>query len=96
MKGYWNKENPVTISNTWIKETTYQQEQEAIIVLANWSADEQVADLLIDWDKLHMNKSNVKITVPSIAGYQEGRTISSLENIKIVAGQGLIISVKKQ
>lgn len=96
MKGYWNKENPVVTNNQWIKTTTYQQEKEAVVVLANWSKEDQLADILVDWDKLNMEKENAIITCPFISGYQEEHPVNSIEKIKLPAGQGLIIFIKKQ
>lgn len=96
MKGYWNKENPVTSSDSHIKTTTYQKEKEAIVVVSNWSPEQLTADLIVDWSRLGINRENSIITVPAIEGHQAGAEMAALENIKVAGNKGLIISVREK
>ena len=96
MKGYWNTENPVTTTSPSIKTTTYQRENEVIVAVASWSQHNEVVDFIPDWKKLGMDPEKVVISAPDIPGYQEGNSISSLEKLPIKAGQGIILSIKKQ
>ncbi len=96
MLGYWNKDNPVKSSNPLIKTTTYQQKNQVIVVVANWSGQETPAELLLDWSKLGMKKETIKINAPNIPDYQVGSDIRVLENVKIGAGAGLIISMTEE
>ncbi|MGL6193318.1 MAG: glycoside hydrolase domain-containing protein [Thermoguttaceae bacterium] len=94
MIGYWEKETPFKSSNDFIKGTIYiLPRNEAAVVIANWSPEEQTAEISVDWEKLFGSGFKPAPNVPAIENFQENQDSCDMKNIKIPGGKGLLIIV---
>lgn len=96
MIGYWDKNCPVTCTNSLIKATVYKGKDLAIISVANWSAKDQTASLLVDWAKLGLDPAKSEIFIPEVRDFQTAQKTVSLNRMVIQGGKGFMIIVKNR
>jgi hypothetical protein len=96
MKGYWEPDCPVRISNGAVKATVYEGDGEAIIALANWTAQDQTAAVNIDWSGIGMDQASADISIPEISGFQSAQKRVALDKITLPGKEGFIIVLKKR
>ncbi len=95
MIGYWDSSCPVKCDNPMIRASVYKGENELIISVGNWSAEDIEISLDIDWTALGINPQKVKIFLPPIENFQEKQTKISLDKIVVPGSKGYLILVKK-
>jgi hypothetical protein len=91
MIGYWDKDCPVTCSNSLVKASVYKGKGTSVIALANWSAKDQTVNLVIDWAKLGLDPAKTKILIPAIQDFQPLQNPLSLSRLTIPGGKGLLL-----
>ncbi len=94
MIGYWEKDCPVRCSNSLIKASVFKGADEVIIPVANWTDQDKVVSLTIDWEKLEMDPGKVEIFIPEIKDFQAKQTSISLNKITIPGKKGYVIVMK--
>ena len=92
--GYWDEANPVKTSNDNVLASAYVKENTLMVAIGNWTDKVQKINLGIDWKKIGMNPSKVKIEVPEIENLQKTSEVD-LNNLSIPASKGLILIIKK-
>ena len=92
--GYWDEANPVKTSNDNVLASVYVKENALMVAIGNWTDKVQKINLGIDWKKIGMNPSKVKIEVPEIENLQKTSEVD-LNNLSIPASKGLILIIKK-
>lgn len=65
-----------------------------MIAIGNWTDADQVINLDIDWEKLQMNQSAVKIEIPDIDNLQTAGT-ANVKHLSIPASKGLILIISR-
>ncbi len=94
MIGYWEKDCPVRCSNSLIKASVFKSADEVIITVANWTDQDKVVSLTINWGKLGMDPGKVEISFPEIKDFQAKQISVSLDKITIPAGKGYVFVMK--
>jgi hypothetical protein len=92
MMGYWEKTPVVTTDHTNILATVYSKKNSALVAVGSWLREPAQVKLNIDWKRLGLNPSSVRIRAPEIDGYQKERTFQPGELIPVgVQGDCLIL-----
>ncbi|HRO45902.1 glycoside hydrolase domain-containing protein [Agriterribacter sp.] len=94
MIGYWEKNSPVETMDDLVKATTYIGENEVVVAIGNWSDKDRQVRLQVDWQRLGLDKSKVKITIPEIKDLQPAQSLTSLNELKMPGGKGYLIVIK--
>jgi hypothetical protein len=94
MIGYWDRNIPAACTNDSLRVTVYRGSEESILAIANWGSGDQTATITIDWEKLGYNPSKCDITIPSIPEFQEGRTLASLDGLRVPGKKGYMITLR--
>ena len=94
MMGYWEKDSPVQCNDSLVKATVYTGNGEAVIAIGNWSNKKREVSLKIDWKKLGLNPSNIKVSMPEIEDFQWSQSNVSLDKLVVPGGKGCIVVVK--
>jgi hypothetical protein len=92
--GYWDPEIAVKTNNKNVLASTYIKKGEVMIAMGNWADKDQSVKLDIDWNKLGLNSSTVKIEAPEIDKLQTQSEVE-INNLIIPASKGLILIVKE-
>ncbi len=94
MRGYWESDNPLKVSDPSLKASLYSGKGEAIIAIANWSAGDKPATVAVSWPKLGMDPSHTEIFIPEIAGFQQAQEQVSLNKLVIPGKKGYLIVLR--
>lgn len=92
--GYWDERCPVSTDNDMVKASLYKGGNSAIIAVACWGDSDVTCDINIDWAKLGLDPSKVKIVQPAVTDFQEERTNPSLKGIKVPQGKGYLFVIQ--
>ena len=92
--GYWDDRCPVTTSNNQVKASLYKGEDSAILAIACWGDSDAVCDIDIDWAKLGLDPSQVKIYQPAVTDFQEDNPSPHLQGITIPQGKGYMFVIE--
>jgi len=96
MIGYWDKEAPVTCNNSLIKASVYKGDNESIIAVANWTEQDKVVSIHINWKKLGIDEAKYEMYIPEIKDFQKEQTLANLDTITIPGKMGYLILVRKK
>lgn len=96
MTGYWSENCPVKTNLSSVPITVYSKNGSAMISIASWDDQTRNVRLIINWEKLGINKSNCLITIPAIKGFQEALELKPDEEISIKPTEGKIIIIKSK
>ena len=94
MIGYWSDNCPVTTSNPKVLATVYKQKGKTMIALASWAETDVKVNLIIDWKRLGLDSTRVKMTAPAIDKFQTAVNYEADAHIPIEKGKGLILIVE--
>jgi tetratricopeptide (TPR) repeat protein len=94
MIGFWVPASPVKTGNADILATAYVRDGRTMVALASWSSSLAQITLDIDWKALGLDPATVKITLPDIDGFQEGRVLDPTKPIPVEAGKGLVLVIQ--
>lgn len=92
--GYWDEANPVDTGNKNVLAGVYRKKDKTMIAMGNWTPEDQMASLTIDWDELGIDPETAYIEIPPIDGLQEKET-ANIADLLIPGGQGMILIVYK-
>lgn len=91
MIGYWSDNCPVKTDNNKVLATVYKKQGKTMIALASWADTDVKINLSIDWNKLGLDSTKVKISAPEIEKFQVKGNYSDEKLIPIEKGKGLIL-----
>lgn len=94
MMGYWDKDNPVRTNNDNILATTFLNPEFVVISLGNFSQEDQVCYLEINWDDLQMDRENVRMYTPYIEQFQEEMEFGPGTRIAVKGGEGCLLVIQ--
>ncbi|PWS26984.1 hypothetical protein DHW03_13270 [Pedobacter yonginense] len=94
MIGYWSDNSPAKTDNPKILATVYKKPGKALIAIASWAENDTVVNLTLDWNKLGLDASKAKISVPAIEKFQAAQNYMGSEGISIEKGKGLILIIE--
>ncbi len=94
MIGYWHRNSPIVCTNPMVKATIYKGADESIISVANWSDQDIVTTLKIDWAEIGLDSRTVDIFIPEIEHFQTEQLPESLNDITIPGRKGYLILIK--
>lgn len=95
LTGYWDKTCAVTTNNEHIKASVFKGNKESIIAVANWSKEDQVSSVIIDWSALGYDPSKSTISIPFVKDFQDEQPLQSLSSVSIPGKKGYMIVVKE-
>ena len=95
MIGSWEEEAVVTCNNPLVRASVFKGEKESLIAIANWSEDEQLVALKIDFNQLGLDMDNHDLFIPDITDFQEAQAAIDLNNLTLPGGKGFIIVLRK-
>ncbi len=96
MIGYWDERCPVKCNNELVKVSVYKDAEESVISLANWSENDLLVELNVDWQKLGFAPSSVEIFIPEIKDFQEEKLKILLDTLTIPGRKGFLVVVRKK
>ncbi len=92
--GYWDPGSAIRTNNKDVLASSFVKHDRIMIALANWSDKDQLVKLDIDWSKIGLNPSNVKIEAPGIERLQTKAEVD-INDLIIPASKGLILIAKE-
>lgn len=93
-KGFWDSSNPFKVDNANVYCSTYINGDNMIAVIHNANAKTTTFEVGIE-NKFGYTTLGKKVRAPEIEGLQESKRINFGKAIKLKAGQGLIVYIKK-
>ena len=93
MIGYWD-DCPVKVDNKDIYCTCYKKNNECLVAVASWSDKDEEISLIIDYNKLGIDKDKAYITIPTIEGFQEEGLYNIKDKIHISKNGGYLLIIK--
>lgn len=96
MNGYWEKDPIVTINHKDVYATTYVKEGKTLIAIASWVKEPTSVKMDIDWQRLGLDPSKIKIVAPEIQNYQKERSFVADELIPINALSDCLIIISQR
>jgi len=96
MVGYWEKDCPVSCSDSSVKASVYKSADETIIAVANWTDRDQEVSITIDQAKLGIDPAKFDLSIPEIKDFQSGKINVSLAKMTIPGKKGFMIVLKKK
>jgi hypothetical protein len=96
MKGYWEKDCPLTISNPDVHATLYQKEGESLISVGSWAEEKVTFTFTFDWKTLAIDSENAVLFAPYIKNFQEERTFKPDEPIPVDPKKGWLLYLREK
>ena len=96
LSGYWEKNCPVKSNNPLVKASIFKGADDAIISVANWSENDQICLLSVDWLKLGFVQAKTDIFIPEIKAFQAEQKPVSFEKLAVPGKKGFLIILKKK
>ncbi|MBA2626453.1 MAG: hypothetical protein H0U85_00415, partial [Gemmatimonadales bacterium] len=94
MIGWWAREPPVRSGRPDVLATSYLRKGRTMVALASWAADTVSVDLMVDWQALGIDAAAARLTLPAIAGFQDGGTLRPGEKLAIEPGKGRLVVIE--
>ncbi len=76
-----------------MKATAFVRAGRTLVALGNFAKEPRSVRLFIDWKRIGLDPSKVKIEARPIQGFQEGRTFAAGEAISMPAKSGWMLWV---
>jgi hypothetical protein len=96
MRGYWEKDCPVTSSNPDVHATLYQKKGESLIAIGSWADEPERFSFNFDWKSLGMDPVKTTLYAPYIENFQEERTFKPNDIIPVEPRKGWLIFLREQ
>lgn len=91
MIGYWDSACPVKTDHADVLATVYKREDRCLVSIASWAPQAVQARLVIDWERLGIDKNRARFSAPAIANFQEAFTARVGDPIVIKPGRGFLL-----
>ena len=95
MKGYWEKDCPVSTNNPDVHATIYQKEGESLISVASWADKQENFSFKFDWKALGIDSGKAILAAPDIRDFQQESTFSPGDSIPIEPKKGWLIYLRE-
>ena len=96
MKGYWEKDCPVTTSQPDIHASVYQKEGESLIAVASWNDSTRRFLFNFDWKLLGIDPDSAILFAPEIKDFQKQTIYNPGDSIPIEAKRGWLFYLRKK
>ncbi len=96
MTGFWDQDVAVKTDNAHAVVSTFQDDKEVIIAVANWTDTVQNCHLKIDWQKLGLRPDSVAASIPFLQDFQPEMAIDVNQPLALPAAKGYMIVLKKK
>jgi hypothetical protein len=93
--GYWDPHSPIITDNDSIKVSVYKGADESILAVGNFGENDQSCSLTVDFARLGYDAKKSSFEIPAVAGYQQSRSLSSLDHLRIPGKKGYLIIIRK-
>lgn len=91
MIGFWEDLPLVTTNDDDVKVTTYVKKDSVLLSIGNFSDLPKTVSLDIDFEKLGMDKENIRLYAPAIQDFQQKKSWSHGEGVRVDGKKGWII-----
>lgn len=91
MVGYWEKQVPVSTTDSKVKVTVYRKHGKVLLSVGNYSDEKKTVRLNINWDALGMKPENVRLSVPQIPDFQEQKDWNVTSDIEVEPRKGWLM-----
>jgi hypothetical protein len=91
MIGFWEDEPVVTTPDFDVKATAFVKDGKTLISVGNYSEKQKTVPLNIDWKRLGLDPSKVKMTAPAIKEYQDAKEFEVGKPVEIPGKSGWMI-----
>lgn len=91
MIGYWDSTHVVTTNNANVLATAYQKTGKTLIAVASWNSVAANVTLNVNLTKLDLSATGLKVTIPTITGYQTARTFALSNALSVNPQSGYLI-----
>ena len=95
MSGFWNEEPAITTNYKDVYATAYIKKSKTLVAIGNWDDKPVKVRLNINWERLNLNSSKIKIIAPAIEGYQKRRIFSAGELFPVPSKGDLILEISE-
>lgn len=95
MIGWWDTNCPVKTSSKDVLATIYRKQGKTLIAIANWTNQEQIVRLKIDWQALGLNPQTTQLSSPQIDGFQPEKVWEST-SITVPPQKGWLILAEEK
>jgi len=96
MVGYWEKNPIVTLDQKNVFATTYVRDGKTLISIGSWINEPVKVKMNVDWNRIGLKSSEVKIIAPEIQGYQKERSFKADDSFPIEAKGDLLLIISKK
>lgn len=96
MKGYWEKDCPVTTSNQDIRATIYQKKEQSLISVASWNDKPMKFLFQFDWKTLGIDPAKAVLVAPDIKDFQNYATYNPGDSIPIAPKRGWLFYLSQK
>ena len=96
MLGYWVDRSPVKTDVEGIRSTAYLHEGHILVAIGSWSDREEQVPLLIDWDKLGLDKEGIRMYKPRIEGLQPYEELDPDRAVQVERQQGCVVVLENK
>ena len=95
MIGYWDPDCPVKTNNDKLRATVYRKKGSAVVSIGNWSEEEQVCSLEINWASLQIDRDKAKIIAPFVQDFQEEREFEPGMPLLVKGAKGWLLLIQE-
>jgi hypothetical protein len=96
MKGYWDKNCPLSTNNKDIHATIYQKEKNSLISVASWAEKPVDFSFQFDWKALGMDAGKAILIAPEIKDFQHKAVFNSGDPIPVEPGKGWLFYLRER
>lgn len=93
MTGFWEKDVPVTTTDSDVKVTAYQRGNRVLLSVGNYTDETKKVKLNIDFKKLGISATDVRLVAPEIADFQKAQTWNIGDEITVAPRKGWLIYI---
>ncbi|MEP6590932.1 MAG: glycoside hydrolase domain-containing protein [Gemmatimonadota bacterium] len=91
MRGWWAPDTPVRTDHPAVLATTYQRAGRSLVALASWAPDTVRVRLTIDWKRLGLDSTRVRLEAMAIDSFQPHAEFAPGEAIPVAPGRGWLL-----
>jgi len=96
MKGYWEKDCPVTTDQPDIHATVYQKQGESLISVASWAGQPVSFLFQFDWKALGIDSTKAILVAPDIKDFQKGNAFNPGDKIPVQPKEGWLLYLRER
>jgi len=94
MKGYWEKDCPVTTDKTDVRATVYQKKGESLISVASWAEKPINFRFQFNWAELGIDAAKAIMIAPYIKDFQDERAFNPGDSIPVDPKKGWLLYLR--